>query len=226
MRWPKRISIGVGGLLALAPLTGTTLSSTRDSNHMIKIDLDNNPNLYFRIDNFSVPDAAREEFEAAMRRNLTFIRTLPGFLGHVVFEKRGGPTAFNIATIAVWENKRRSTKPACRWARTTRRSGSTRPRRWRDGESRPRLALSALPGSCSSSPARCGSGRSRGQATSETAVQRRHRSTNTPVGCRTQTASPRLAVTPKGRVESASKEAGEHRPTRRQDLPPNTFERD
>ncbi len=105
MRWPKRISIGVGALLALAPLTGTTLSSTRDSNHMIKIDLDTNPNLYFRIDNFSVPDAAREEFEAAMRRNLTFIRTLPGFLGHVVFEKRGGPTAFNIATIAVWENK-------------------------------------------------------------------------------------------------------------------------
>ncbi len=105
MRWPKRISIGVGALLALAPLTGTTLSSTRDSNHMIKIDLDNNPNLYFRIDNFSVPDGAREEFEAAMRRNLTFIRTLPGFLGHVVFEKRGGPTAFNIATIAVWENK-------------------------------------------------------------------------------------------------------------------------
>jgi heme oxygenase (mycobilin-producing) len=117
MRWPKRISIGVGALLALAPLVGTivakpaardadtTPSSTWDRNHMINIDLDNKPNLYFRIDNFSVPDAAREEFEAAMRRNMTFIRTLPGFLGHVVFEKTGGPTAFNIATIAVWENK-------------------------------------------------------------------------------------------------------------------------
>jgi hypothetical protein len=120
MRWPKRISIGIGALLALAPLvgafvaksaardpdtTGTTLSSAKDSNHMLNIDLDKNPNLYFRIDNFSVPDAAREEFEAAMRRNMTFIKTLPGFLGHVAFERRGGPTAFNIATIAVWENK-------------------------------------------------------------------------------------------------------------------------
>jgi heme-degrading monooxygenase HmoA len=72
---------------------------------MINIDIERNPNLYFRIDNFSVPDAARAEFEAASRRNRAFIHTLPGFLGHVVFEKRGGPTTFNIATIAVWENK-------------------------------------------------------------------------------------------------------------------------
>ena len=37
---------------------------------MITIDTENNPNLHFRIDNFSVPDAAREEFEEAMRRNM------------------------------------------------------------------------------------------------------------------------------------------------------------
>jgi quinol monooxygenase YgiN len=138
MRWPKRISIGVGALLALVPLvgaivanpaagdpgtTGTTLSSTRDSNHMIKIDLDNNPNLYFRIDNFSVPDAAREEFEAAMRRNMTFIRTLPGFLGHMVFEKSGGPTAFNITTIAVWKNKQALEKASVQVGEYYRRIG-------------------------------------------------------------------------------------------------------
>ncbi len=120
MNWPKRNGIGVAALLALAPLvtiimakaadrdpgtTGATRSSTTDGKHVINIDIEKNPNLYFRIDNFSVPDAARVEFVATMRRNMAFIRTLPGFAGHVVFEKTGGPTPFNIATIAVWESK-------------------------------------------------------------------------------------------------------------------------
>ena len=52
-----------------------------------------------------MPDEAREEFEATMRRNLTFLQGLPGFRGHVAFEKMGGPTTFNIVTIAVWESK-------------------------------------------------------------------------------------------------------------------------
>ena len=72
---------------------------------LITIDLDNNPNLHFRIDNFTVPDEARKEFEDAMRRNLTFLQGLPGFRGHVAFEKTGGLTTFNIVTIAVWESR-------------------------------------------------------------------------------------------------------------------------
>jgi quinol monooxygenase YgiN len=72
---------------------------------LITIDLDNNPNLHFRIDNFAVPSEAREEFEDTMRRNLTFLQGLPGFRGHVAFEKTSGPTTFNIVTIAVWESK-------------------------------------------------------------------------------------------------------------------------
>jgi heme-degrading monooxygenase HmoA len=72
--------------------------------HALQIDLENNPNLCFRVDSFFVPDAARAEFEAQMRRNLAFIQTLAGFRGHVVFEKTGGPTTFNIVTIAVWES--------------------------------------------------------------------------------------------------------------------------
>ena len=70
----------------------------------INIDLNAHPQLQFRIDSFSVPAAARSEFEAAMRRNLAFIETLAGFQGHVVFEKTGGPTTFDIVTIAVWES--------------------------------------------------------------------------------------------------------------------------
>jgi hypothetical protein len=39
-----------------------------------------------------------------MHRNLAFIETLPGFKGHVVFEKTTGPAAFDVVTIAVWES--------------------------------------------------------------------------------------------------------------------------
>src|SRR5215468_1278750 len=59
----------------------------------------------FRVDSFSIPDAAREEFEATMRRNLTFLKTLPGFLGHVVLDRASGPTGFNVVTIAAWESQ-------------------------------------------------------------------------------------------------------------------------
>jgi heme-degrading monooxygenase HmoA len=72
---------------------------------MIAIDLDADPDLQFRIDNFSVPEEARAEFEQAMHRNLAFLETLPGFRGHLMFEKTDGPTAFNVATIAVWQSR-------------------------------------------------------------------------------------------------------------------------
>lgn len=68
------------------------------------IDLQAHPRAQFRIDAFNVPAASRTEFQAAMRRNLAFIETLPGFLHHMVFEKANGPTEFNLVTIAVWES--------------------------------------------------------------------------------------------------------------------------
>ncbi len=71
----------------------------------LDIDLDKNPNMRFRIDNFSVPAVARDELIAAMRRNAEFLRTLPGFLGHVAFEKTHGSSAFDIVTIAAWESE-------------------------------------------------------------------------------------------------------------------------
>jgi heme-degrading monooxygenase HmoA len=68
-------------------------------------DLAAHPDLRFRIDAFSVPAAARAEFEATMHRNLRFLESQPGFASHTVFEKTAGPTAFEIVTIAVWENQ-------------------------------------------------------------------------------------------------------------------------
>lgn len=73
--------------------------------HALQIDLESDPTLCFRVDSFFVPDAVRAEFQAQMRRNLEFIAKLSGFRGHLVFEKTGGPTTFNVVTIAVWESR-------------------------------------------------------------------------------------------------------------------------
>lgn len=72
--------------------------------HSFERELVNNPDLRFRIDSFSVPERARAEFEAAMQRNMAFIATLPGFRGHVVFDKVAGPGRFDVVTIAAWES--------------------------------------------------------------------------------------------------------------------------
>jgi heme-degrading monooxygenase HmoA len=71
----------------------------------LELDPHHHPGQRFRLDSFSIPDAAREGFEAAMKRNLAFIRTLPGFGGHVVLEKQSGDSSFNLVTLAVWESQ-------------------------------------------------------------------------------------------------------------------------
>lgn len=71
----------------------------------VTLDVDAAPGQQYRIDSFLVPDAVRAEFEATMRRNMAFISKLPGFLGHIVFEKAGGPSSFNIVTLAAWESQ-------------------------------------------------------------------------------------------------------------------------
>jgi quinol monooxygenase YgiN len=81
------------------------LAELKEKTMPVQIDVANHPNQRFRIDAFEVPAAALAEFQAAMQRNMAFIKTQPGFLGHVVFTKVSGPTTFNIATIAVWENQ-------------------------------------------------------------------------------------------------------------------------
>ncbi len=81
------------------------LAAMKEKTMPVQIDVANHPDQRFRIDAFEVPAAALAEFQAAMQRNMAFIKTQPGFLGHVVFTKVSGPTTFNIATIAVWENQ-------------------------------------------------------------------------------------------------------------------------
>lgn len=76
------------------------------------IDLTQHPPPQFRIDAFDVPAAARDDFYAAMRRNLAFIETRPGFCWHLVFEKTSGASSFNVVTIAVWESREALEKAA------------------------------------------------------------------------------------------------------------------
>lgn len=60
---------------------------------------------WFRIDAFTVPEAARAEFDAAVRRSTAFLRTLPGNQAMTVFVKGDGPTTFDVVTMAVWESR-------------------------------------------------------------------------------------------------------------------------
>jgi hypothetical protein len=80
------------------------LQSERRETSMAFTSFEMRPGSQYRIDCFDVPTTARSEFEAAMHRNFAFIKTLPGFLWHFVFEKSSGPSRFNVVTIAAWES--------------------------------------------------------------------------------------------------------------------------
>jgi len=74
-----------------------------DRNKQAVIDPGRAPDGVYLIDTFVVPAAARVEFEAAMRRNREYIRTLEGFRGDAVLVRKQGES-FDIATIAVWDS--------------------------------------------------------------------------------------------------------------------------
>ena len=75
----------------------------RERNEALVIDTGAAPGGIYLIDTFKVPSSARGPFEAAMKRNRDFIRTLDGFRGDAVFLRKQGD-AFDIATIAAWES--------------------------------------------------------------------------------------------------------------------------
>ena len=58
----------------------------------------------YLVDTFTVPAAARPEFEEATRRTRTFIRTLPGFRGDLMVV-RGGAEVVEFATVAAWDTQ-------------------------------------------------------------------------------------------------------------------------
>lgn len=58
----------------------------------------------YRVDKFVVPDHAREEFWANVRRTHAVLRDQPGFLDDVLLEKHSGPGRFNAVTIVRWSS--------------------------------------------------------------------------------------------------------------------------
>ncbi|ALT00396.1 antibiotic biosynthesis monooxygenase [Lacimicrobium alkaliphilum] len=59
----------------------------------------------YRVDKFSVPQAAREEFLQRICDTHQVLRRQPGFIRDVLLEQVEGPGRFNIVTIAEWESQ-------------------------------------------------------------------------------------------------------------------------
>jgi len=58
----------------------------------------------FRVDRFTVPEAARDEFLAQVADTHHILRTLPGFVRDAILEKPGAPGELIILTIAEWDS--------------------------------------------------------------------------------------------------------------------------
>jgi hypothetical protein len=63
-----------------------------------------NPEARVLVDRFVIPLPARAEFEAAMNRNTAFLSGLPGFLGHLVLERKRDPSHRELITVVAWRD--------------------------------------------------------------------------------------------------------------------------
>ncbi|WP_172300393.1 antibiotic biosynthesis monooxygenase [Pseudoruegeria sp. HB172150] len=59
----------------------------------------------FRIDKFTVPEAARAEFLARVAETHEVLRGCQGFVRDVVYEQYAGPGAFNLITLVEWADQ-------------------------------------------------------------------------------------------------------------------------
>ncbi len=73
--------------------------------NVVPLEIGTHPDQVVRVACYSVPAASRAAFEEAMRQSADLLRTLPGFRGHLVLEKSGGESRFELVSIAVWENQ-------------------------------------------------------------------------------------------------------------------------
>lgn len=55
----------------------------------------------YRVDKFSVPQAAKDEFLKRVRDTHHVLRRQPGFIRDTLLEQVAGPGQFNIVTIAL-----------------------------------------------------------------------------------------------------------------------------
>jgi heme-degrading monooxygenase HmoA len=58
----------------------------------------------YRVDRFSVPPQAREEFLEKVQATHGLLRSQAGFVEDAILEQASGPGEFNFVTIVEWEN--------------------------------------------------------------------------------------------------------------------------
>jgi heme-degrading monooxygenase HmoA len=58
----------------------------------------------YRVDKFSVPPQAREEFLEKVQATHGLLRSQAGFVEDAILEQASGPGEFNFVTIVEWEN--------------------------------------------------------------------------------------------------------------------------
>ncbi|HET8761751.1 MAG TPA: antibiotic biosynthesis monooxygenase [Nitrospiria bacterium] len=59
----------------------------------------------YRVDQFVVPDSAREEFLGKVRGTHRLLKAQPGFVRDVVLEQTAGPGRFNFVTLVEWRSQ-------------------------------------------------------------------------------------------------------------------------
>ena len=59
----------------------------------------------YRIDTFTLPEAARPEFERRSLQTIALLRRQPGFVRDTWFEKVAGDGSVNVVTMVEWENE-------------------------------------------------------------------------------------------------------------------------
>lgn len=59
----------------------------------------------YRVDQFVVPEAARDEFLSRVRQTHALLRAQPGFVQDFVLEQSWGQGSFNFVTIVEWANE-------------------------------------------------------------------------------------------------------------------------
>src|SRR5690606_12458434 len=67
---------------------------------ILVLDPRRDPDLWLRIDAFSVPDGARTELERTIGEVLSVLRGVDGFRGHAVFVHREGPSRYGAISMA------------------------------------------------------------------------------------------------------------------------------
>lgn len=72
---------------------------------ILVLDPRRDPDLWLRIDAFSVPDGARTELERTIGEVLSVLRGVDGFRGHAVFVQREGPSRYGVISMVAWADR-------------------------------------------------------------------------------------------------------------------------